>query len=111
MSRLLGNEGEERAVEFLRGIGYTIVTRNAYSRHGEIDIVALEGDLLILVEVKLRRTTIPEESITPTKAGRMRAAARDYLAAIGDPQRDFRFDLIAIADKELRHHRGVLRED
>lgn len=111
MSRRLGDEGEERAVAYLRGIGFTIVTRNAHSRHGEIDIVALDEDLLVLVEVKLRRTSIPEESITPVKAARMRAAARDYLAAIGEPERDFRFDLIAIAGKELRHHRGVLRED
>lgn len=106
----LGREGEERAIRHLQDQGFTIVTRNAHSRRGEIDIVALENDLLVFVEVKLRRRNAPDETITPTKASRMREAARDYLFGIGEPERSYRFDFIALGSTELRHHRDVLRD-
>lgn len=109
--RELGGEAEGRAVAFLQELGYTIVTRNAHSRRGEIDIVALDGDLLVFIEVKLRRVGSPEEAITPVKAGRIRAAARDYLIAMGEPDRAYRYDLIAIDGDGIRHHRHALQQD
>lgn len=111
MSRQRGDEAEEHAVRYLAEHGFTIVTRNASSRHGELDIVALEDDLLVFVEVKMRRTTRAEEAVTPEKARRLRRAAQDYLQQIGEPERSYRFDLIAIDDASIRHHREVLQRD
>lgn len=108
---LAGNQAEDRAAAYLIEQGLTIVTRNAHSRRGEIDIVALDGDLLVFVEVKLRRVSNPEEAITPAKAVRFRAAARDYLISIGEPERPFRMDLIAVDTSDIRHYRQVLRSD
>jgi putative endonuclease len=48
----LGREGESRAVAALEAKGMTIVARNFRSRFGEIDIIALENDVIVFVEVK-----------------------------------------------------------
>ena len=107
-SRQLGFDAENRAAEHLRNLGCTIITRNAHSRRGEIDIVAIDGDLLVFVEVKLRKKGAPEEAITPSKAERWRRSAIDYLRSVGEEDRPFRFDLIAVDSSGLRHHRDVL---
>lgn len=109
--RRIGNAAEERAAEYLIEQGFTIVTRNAHSRGGEIDIVALDDEVLVFVEVKLRRSSAAAEAITPTKALRMRRAAREYLQSMGEPERAFRFDLVAIEPSGLRHYRQVLSQD
>jgi len=104
--RVVGREAEDRAAEFLRGLGYTIVTRRYKARHGELDLVALDGDLLVFVEVKARyaKEYVPEESIGDRKRRAMADAATDYLHAVGEPDRDHRFDVIAIDSRGLRHH-------
>lgn len=47
-----GNIAEERACEYLRGLGYKIIDRNVYNRFGEIDIIAFRENVLHFVEVK-----------------------------------------------------------
>ncbi|MBF0625209.1 MAG: YraN family protein [Magnetococcales bacterium] len=51
----LGRQGEERAVEHLRRLGYRIMARNVRTRFGELDLVARDGDTLVFCEVKTRR--------------------------------------------------------
>lgn len=51
-TREKGNIGEDKAAVFLTSAGYTILERNYRIRTGEIDIVALKGDVLVFVEVK-----------------------------------------------------------
>lgn len=53
--RALGRLGEDFAVAHLERRGFAIIDRNARTRHGEIDIVAFDGDALAFVEVKSRR--------------------------------------------------------
>jgi putative endonuclease len=43
---------EDIACEYLTNLGYRILHRNFYCRGGEIDIIALDGDVLVFVEVK-----------------------------------------------------------
>ena len=107
--RRVGGEGERAAADYLVGKGYTIVTRNYHSRRGEIDLVALDGDQLVCVEVKLRRTRgVPAEvALDHRKFERVMAAAEDYLQYVGEPNRSVRFDLVAIDPDGLRHHEGV----
>ena len=50
----LGRKGEELAVEHLKMIGYEILAINWFSHHLEIDIIAKDGDELVIVEVKAR---------------------------------------------------------
>jgi putative endonuclease len=48
----LGREGEEQAAAFLKGKGLQIIAQNVRSPHGEVDIVALDGETLVFTEVK-----------------------------------------------------------
>jgi len=47
-----GRLAEARAGEHLRSLGYEILDRNARTRYGELDIVAMERRVLVFVEVK-----------------------------------------------------------
>ena len=80
-----GRAAEAIAAEHLSGHGLAIVERNVRSRHGEIDIVARDGDTLVFVEVRLRRPGRfggAAGSITAAKRARMTAAASEYLARL-----------------------------
>lgn len=108
--RRVGDEGEDQAAEYLIGKGYTLVTRNFHSRRGEIDLVALDGEQLVIVEVKVRRTgAFPAEiAFDHTKIERLMNAAEDYLRFVEQPGRSVRYDLVAIDRNGLRHHVGAL---
>ncbi|MCE3245567.1 MAG: hypothetical protein K0S72_1695, partial [Arthrobacter sp.] len=53
---VLGRRGEELATAYLESVGMLIVERNWRCPDGEIDIVALDGDALVIAEVKTRRS-------------------------------------------------------
>jgi putative endonuclease len=97
-----GARGEDLAVAYLERAGLTIVERNFRCRAGEIDVVARDGEELIFVEVRTRRSTAfgsPEESITARKQRKMAECAYSYLAERGSHLGPWRIDVIAI---ELR---------
>lgn len=48
----VGNEGENKAVEFLISKGYGIIDRNWRTRNGEIDIIAYKDETIVFIEVK-----------------------------------------------------------
>ena len=96
----IGKWGEDTAVEYLVQRGCEIITRNARTPYGEIDIVARQGDITIFVEVKTRTSQkmgLPEESITARKREHMLAAA-DYYAAEHENDH-WQIDVIAIEGK------------
>ncbi len=106
----LGAAGEEMAVQYLTSKGYHIITRNYYTRYGELDIVCRKNRSLVFVEVKTRRSTqfgAPEESITPRKIEHLKKAAMMYLNENQSSFREMRFDIISILlmddKRELRH--------
>jgi putative endonuclease len=109
--RRVGQIAEDRAAEYLVGQGYTIVTRRKKLRAGELDIVALDGDVLVFVEVKQRLAPgyRPEESIGRAKISALESAAGEYVIECGEEGRETRFDLIAIDGKGLRHHKNAFR--
>lgn len=55
-TRTFGKRGESEAVHFLRRQGYRIVDRNIRLGRGEIDLIAYDGNVLVFIEVKARRT-------------------------------------------------------
>ena len=80
-----GATAEALAAQFLAAQGLTIVRRNVRTRFGELDLIARDGDTLVFVEVRLRRTQAfggAAASITPAKQARMIASARLYLASL-----------------------------
>jgi putative endonuclease len=81
-NRDIGAAGEHIAADWLRAHGMLVVDRNWRCRIGEIDIVALEGTEIVVVEVKTRRGRIgghPFEAITPVKRSRLRQLAAAWL--------------------------------
>ena len=109
--RAVGASFEDRAAEYLRELGFTIVTRRWSCRRGEIDVIALEGDVLVFVEVRARLTGgSPELSIDPRKQSRLRAAAKTYLSEVEWGDRPARFDVVAFDPDGLRHHRSALSD-
>jgi putative endonuclease len=103
--RRLGAEGEDRAADFLLGLGYTVLTRRTRTSRGELDLVCLDGETLVFVEVKSRsgRWETPEEALTAVKHERLMSAASEFADANGLNQRDQRFDLVAIDPSGVRH--------
>ena len=70
----LGAAGERAAERFLRAHKFRILERNWRCHAGEIDIVAREGEQLVIIEVKTRSSTShghPFEALTPTKIARL----------------------------------------
>jgi putative endonuclease len=104
---VLGDEGERAAARFLEGRGYRILERNYRTRHGEIDLIAEDGRVLVFVEVKVRfddRFGGPAAAITRAKQARIARLARQYLAWRRVDDRPCRFDVVLIwgADPKTR---------
>ncbi|HFD39637.1 MAG TPA: YraN family protein [Anaerolineae bacterium] len=96
--RGLGRHGEDLAARYLTAQSYTILTRNWRCAHGELDLVARDGDCLVLVEVRTRRGRAlgtPEESITPAKQARLVDLAWAYVQE-QDWVGEWRIDVVAI---------------
>ena len=112
---LLGRRGEELAAEYLEAQGMRIVDRNWRCPEGEIDIVALDGDALVIAEVKTRRSLAyghPFEAVGVEKLARLHRLAsawcRDHELRM--PLR--RIDVVAILDDgvgnpAVEHLKGV----
>jgi putative endonuclease len=95
----LGRQGEAVAEAFLRDQHFTIVARNYRCRAGEIDLVALDGRVVVFVEVRSRRGTragTALESVDARKQAQVGRVARHFVAARGWHERDARFDVVGI---------------
>lgn len=95
----IGAFGERVAAEHLRGAGMVILDRNFRCKHGEIDIVARDGDTLVICEVKTRRSLeygSPFEAVTPPKAARLRRLAAYWLAEYGMSPPSVRIDVVGV---------------
>src|SRR4051794_13247196 len=62
-----GRYGEDAAAEYLRRRGYEILARNVRTSFGELDLVALDGETVVFVEVKARRSAGGLEAVDPRK--------------------------------------------
>ena len=96
--------GEMRAAAFLRGQGMRILKKRWRTAHGEIDLIARDGNTLIFVEVKTRprgRLDSGLSAVNAQKRGHIRYAAREYMLRHGGA--DCRFDVIEITAAGLRH--------
>ncbi len=93
-----GHHGEWLASLALMMKGYRIVARRYRTKIGEIDLIARRGDLVLIVEVKVRRTLIEAmEAIARTSERRIEAAADLWLARQKDYGRlSIRFDMVAV---------------
>ncbi|TME49550.1 MAG: YraN family protein, partial [Chloroflexi bacterium] len=83
MRERVGHAGEVAALRHLEGQGFRILARDWRTRLGQIDIVAEDGETLVLVEVKARRGTsfgLPEEAVDARKQRKLRTLLEVYRA-------------------------------
>jgi putative endonuclease len=114
-TRTLGRYGEDLAARYLSDRGMEVLDRNWRCGHGEIDLVALDGDCLVVCEVKTRRSTVfgePVEAVTWRKAARLRRLASAWLADHDLRPAGVRIDVVGILRPDagpaaLRHVRGL----
>lgn len=98
--RKLGSHWEQKACGYLSDHGYVILTTNYTCPIGEIDIIALEQNILVFIEVKYRKTDAygyAAEAVTPKKQHTIRKTAAYYLTEkIHSVDADCRFDVVCI---------------
>jgi putative endonuclease len=102
--RLLGSQAEEICCRQLLHDGWRILDRNWRVKIGEIDIVAMDADTLVILEVKAHRSTnragpaSPVLAVGPQKQRRLRRLASAWLISgrKGRGFEDLRFDVVGI---------------
>lgn len=97
--RLLGAWGEAVAARWLFHQGYTILDHHRWYREGELDLLARKGEVLAVVEVKLRTGDFASgcEAVSRRKQARIRTALGRFLSEY--PELDglyIRFDVCQI---------------
>lgn len=94
----LGKKGETLAVEYLEKNGYKILEKNWFFKKAEVDIIALKGATLAVVEVKTRSSDYfgnPQDFVNQKKIKLLVEAINQYVT-IKDLDVEVRFDIIAI---------------
>ena len=114
-AQAVGRYGEDLAARYVQQCGWQILARNWRSGRGELDVVALDGDCLVVIEVKTRRSVEfgdPLEAITPAKAARLRRLTAAWLEQANTVRHSVRIDAIGVTIPRrgapvIDHRRGV----
>ncbi|TND09879.1 MAG: hypothetical protein FD123_807 [Bacteroidetes bacterium] len=99
-----GTWGEETAMAFLREKGLRILHCNWRFLHLELDIVAMDGEKLVIVEVKTRGSIDfgdPQSFVSRAKQKKLIRAANHYIQQ-NDFNGETRFDVVAIVKKNTK---------
>lgn len=112
----LGKWGEEKATEHLEREGYTVVERDWKIGHRDLDIVALDGDTLVIVEVKTRRNAIfmePEQAVDRKKIRSLMLATNAYIR-MHNVDLSIRFDIVTVVgtsddDCQINHIKDAIQ--
>lgn len=95
-----GADGERFAAKYLEGRGWRILGRNVRIGGGELDIVAIDRDELVVVEVRARRVgkiLPPEASVGPRKLRKVIRTAKKYVEKISYDG-NWRIDVVAVTE-------------
>ena len=110
----LGKKGEEIAVAYLIKEGYKFMARNWFSDHKEVDIIAKQGDEIVIVEVKTREGDYFEEPWEAVSTRKIKNIVQVTDAWLNEKEIDLetRFDVISIifsddVNYELTHFPGA----
>jgi len=99
-ARLRGAAAEQLAADYLIGCGLKILARNLRCRAGELDLVCLDGDILVIVEVRQRASMEfggALASVTLAKQRRILRAARFHWQRQSEwHRRLIRFDVLTV---------------
>ena len=98
----LGKYGEEKVNRYLLDMGYTVLERNWRVGHRELDFVCLDGEVLVVVEVKTRADDNVSllDLLDYRKKRNLQAAGAAYLTK-KNIHREIRFDLVVVTGAEM----------
>ncbi|MFM1933063.1 MAG: hypothetical protein RL226_2366 [Bacteroidota bacterium] len=102
-----GELGEELAAQFLAQKGYAILARRWRLGKNEVDIIARNGQTLVFVEVKLRKsaqTAAPWQAVNRAKQQAIIRCADAYLRWHTDGKSEARFDVISVTGQPGAYH-------
>jgi putative endonuclease len=102
-----GEAAEQLAAQYLAARGLQVMARRVRCRGGEIDLICKDREILVFVEVRLRRQGCfgtAADSITARKRARILLAARWWLAGPGSAsaRRAMRFDAVLLEQLDAR---------
>ena len=104
-----GQTGEQIAARYLVDKGFSILEKNYRRGHLEIDLVALDGDELVVVEVKSRASDTllpPEGAVDHRKRTALIRLANEYVRS-HDRKESVRFDIVSVVSSpegvEIKH--------
>jgi putative endonuclease len=107
----LGRIGEAAAEEWLCRAGMRLVERDVRLRNGQIDLVMLDGEHLVVVEVKARRSGdygLPQEAVTRRKLDKLRQLAETYRLLHPLVGQGIRIDVVAVDLDRAGVPRGIV---
>lgn len=111
--KALGAIAESWAATLLERKKLRILKRNFRTRYGEIDILALDGKTLVIVEVKAKTSAVfgaAIEMITPRKREKLILLADELM--IKYLTSNFRIDVVTVDDAEdqpvMKHYKGII---
>ncbi len=96
----LGKKGEDLALQTIKAMGYKKIIRNYRCPLGEIDLIAHDGETLVFLEIKTRRTgstDYAKEAVTPRKQHQISKVALAYMKAAKCCDVRARFDVVAVS--------------
>jgi putative endonuclease len=114
---MLGAGGEKRAARHVKkSLGYKVLARNVKCPGGELDIIALDGNDLVIIEVRSRSQSefgAPESSVRHDKRRFLLRSGQWFQRSRRLELFTLRFDLIAIdwptgGEPTIRHHRNFM---
>jgi putative endonuclease len=94
-----GADAEQQAYDFLLQQGLKPVCRNFRCKRGELDLIMLDGEILVIVEVRFRKSNMfgsAIESVTAKKRAKIIYATQYYLSTHA-VKNTVRFDVVAIS--------------
>jgi putative endonuclease len=97
-NKILGDQGESIAINHLINKGYKILESNWRVGRLEVDIIAMDDDILVFIEVKTRNTSyfgFPENAVNNKKKRFLTNAANAFINQ-GNLDNENRFDIVSI---------------
>jgi putative endonuclease len=115
----LGRAGEDKCVAYLQSLGYLILQQNFRSGRGEIDIIALDGDELVIAEVKSVRSQAfggGEARVDRRKQAKLIETTWGFLARFPEYEgKPLRFDVLVVDFGQypaaIRHYRAAFWQE
>lgn len=94
----IGKIGEEIALKYIKNLGYEILEQNWRFKKFEVDLIAKDGEILVVIEVKTRKSDVfgaPDVFVDKKKQRFLIKAINEYIQQ-NQLENDIRFDIVSV---------------